>query len=232
MNKALITLSGAFLTLAFAGTAFAAGNGESNCQIVYGGGEICQEKIQFTLDKKVQSPTKGGDFVDNLSVNDSRFQAGNTVTFKIKVTNTGDKKIDRLDVVDTFPQYVTFVSGAGTFNSTNNTLSYTVSNLEKGQSNEQTIVVKLVDGAALPANQGVTCLTNNVVATDNRGIGANDASAFCVEKTVVTSKPTPAVFQNVPVKKIPETGPEMFSLLALVPAGLAGIALRKKSKIN
>lgn len=223
-----IALTGAFL--ATAGSAIAAG--ESNCQVVYGGGEVCQEKIQFTIDKKVQRPTKGADFVDNLSINDSRFQAGNTVTFKIRITNTGDKTIEKLNVVDTLPQYMTFLSGVGTYNSADNTVHYTISNLEKGSTNEQTLVVKVADAANLPSNQGVTCLTNAVSATDNRGVSANDSSAFCVEKQIISSKPTPAVFESVPVKKIPETGPEMLSLIALIPAGLAGIAIRKKTKLN
>lgn len=230
-KRTLIALTTVALTLSLVSVAFA--SGESQCQVIYGGGEVCQQKIQFTIDKKVQSPTKGGDFVDNLSINDSRFQVGSNVTFKIKVTNTGDKTIERLDVTDTLPSNMTFVSGAGTYNKNNNTITYTINKLEKGASNEQTIVAKLAD--SLPDNQGVACLTNTASGTDNNGIVANDASAFCVEQPgqpVLTGKPGQPVYENVPVKKIPNTGPEMFSLIALIPAGLAGFALRKKSKLN
>lgn len=234
MKKKLFALTLISLMLSQAATSYAAGttSGQSNCQVVYGGGEVCQEKIQFTIDKTVQRPTKGGDFVDNLSINDSRFQSGNNVSFKIVITNTGDKTIEKLDVIDTLPQYMTFVSGVGKYDSATNIVTYTITDLKKGETNEQTLVVKVADSSKLPVNQGITCLTNNAKATDNNGLVANDASAFCVEKQIITSKPTPAVFESVPVKKIPETGPEMLSLLALIPAGLAGIAIRKKTKIN
>ncbi len=230
-RKTLTTLfvTGAFL--ATAGTSFAAA-GSSQCQVVYGGGEICEDKIEFTLDKKVLLPTKGGNYVDNLTINDFRFQVGNTATFKIIVKNTGDKKIDTLTVVDTLPEHVNFVSGPGTYNNNNRTVTYTINNLEKGQSNEQVFTVTIAN--SLPSNQGIVCLTNQAAATNNNGITAKDTAGLCVEQGVTTVQPTPGpqVFQKVPVKNIPNTGPETLSLLALIPAGIAGFTLRKRAKIS
>lgn len=230
-RKTLATLfvTGAFI--ATTGTAFA-GSGSSQCQIVYGGGEICEDKIEFTLDKKVLLPTKGGNYVDNLTINDFRFQIGNTATFKIIVKNTGDKKIDTLTVVDTLPEHVNFVSGPGSYNNNNRTITYTINNLEKGATNEQTFAVTISN--TLPSNQGIVCLTNQATATNNNGITARDTAGLCVEQNVTGVQPTPApqVFQKVPVKNIPNTGPEMLPLLGLIPAGLAGLTLRKKAKIS
>ncbi len=40
------------------------------------------------------------------------------------------------------------------------------------------------------------------------------------------------MFEATPVKKIPETGPEMLPLLGLIPAGIAGFAMRRKYKLS
>lgn len=206
--------------------------GTSQCQVVYGGGEVCEDKIQFTLDKKVLMPTKGGDYVDNLTINDARFEIGNTATFRISLKNTGDRKIDSLTVVDSLPNHLDFVSGPGTYNNSNRTITYTINNLEKGAVNDQVFVVKVSN--SLPANQGVVCLTNKVTATDNNGISAKDSAGLCVQQSINAVQPTPApqVYNKVPVKNIPNTGPEMIPLLGLIPAGLTGLFLRKKSTIN
>ncbi len=218
-------LTGAFL--ATAGSAIAAG---SNCQIIYGGGQICQEQIKFTIDKKVLQPTKGGTFVDNLSITDTHFQPGSDVAFQITVNNTGDKSIDTLTVVDTLPSFLTFISGPGTFNSSNNTITYSISNLGTGASNQQSFVTKLLDSSKLPQNPTVTCMTNSVNANDNNGNSATDTSGLCVENPVST--PAPKIFTTVPPKSIPNTGPEILPLLGLIPAGLSGLILRKKSKLG
>lgn len=234
MNKSVIAFCASLLFLTNAGLSQAAGSGygQSNCQVIYGGGQVCANKIQFTIDKKVLTPTKGGTFVDNLGMNDVKFQPSQQVTFKITVKNTGDKKIDRLDVKDTLPSYITFVSGVGTYDKNTNVLSYTIANLEKDATNEQSFVGTIAGSDKLPQNQSVICLTNAAQATDNNGIMAKDTAGLCVEKGIIVKKPTPPVYESVPVKKIPETGPEALSLIALIPAGLAGFALRKKSKLN
>ena len=84
-----IALTSSFLLVGSASIAFASG-AYSNCDVVYGGGEVCPPNVSFTLDKLVQSPTKGGQFVDNLTVNDPMFNPNQDVTFQVKVKNTGD----------------------------------------------------------------------------------------------------------------------------------------------
>lgn len=219
-------VTGAFLAAAGAAIADGTGYGTSNCQVIYGGGQVCPTTLQFSIDKKVLAPTKGGTFVDNLGFNDAKFQPGDQVSFKIILRNTGDKAIDQLTVVDTLPSNVTFNSGPGTVS--NNTVTYIIKNLAVGASNEQTIVVNIGNIDTLPKDQGVMCLTNNVKGNDNNSAVANDSSSFCIEKAAMT----PKVFTTVPPKSIPNTGPEMLPLLGLIPAGIAGFTLRRKSKLG
>ena len=227
--KKLIATS--FVTVAFlatAGSAIASGTGygTSNCQVIYGGGQVCPTTLQFSIDKKVLAPTKGGSFVDNLGFNDAKFQPGDQVSFKITLKNTGDKTIDQITVVDTLPSYLSFNSGPGTVS--NNVVTYIIKNLAVGATNEQTIVLNIANADALPKDQGVMCLTNNVKGNDNQSDVANDSSAFCIQKEAMT----PKVFTTVPPKSIPNTGPEMLPLLGLIPAGIAGFTLRRKSKLG
>lgn len=232
-NTASLFLAGTLFLLVTNVSNAAGGYGTSNCQVIYGGGEVCPTSSQFSLDKKVQSPTKGGGFVDNLGMTDAKFAPDNQVVFKIIIKNTGEKNIDTLTITDTLPENVVFRTGAGVSNSDNKTVTYTIKNLPKGESNEQNIVVTVLSYDQLPKDQAIICLTNNVKATDNNGNIANDSAAFCIEKpiTQVPIKNIPEIFTKVPPKSIPNTGPEMLPLLGLIPAGITGLFLRKK-KLN
>jgi len=234
--KSFILAGAGIALLAAPLSANAAGNGygTSNCTVVYGGGQVCPTELKYSIDKKVQSPNKGGEFVDNLGFNDTKFAPSNQVTFKIVVKNTGENTINQLTVTDTLPDHVTFKSGAGVSNPSNKTVTYTINDLKKGESNEQTIAVTLSEAAKLPSDQGVICLTNKARATDTNGNAAEDASGFCVQKQAgaIPTKSLPQVQSTVPPKSIPSTGPEMLPLLGLIPAGITGLILRKKSKLS
>src|SRR5688500_19184342 len=110
MNKIFGLIFATILFFSVASTAVA--SGVSSCQPIYGGGETCEEKVKFTINKLVKSPAKDGAFVENLTINDPRYPAGSNISFKITVTNSGNKDITNLNVVDQFPQFLTFVSGA------------------------------------------------------------------------------------------------------------------------
>ena len=230
MNKAIrasISIGLAITTLGFITAAAANAAGTSNCQVIYGGGEVCPSDYKFSIDKLVQAPNKGGSFVDNIAMDDMRFRANDTVTFKIKVTNTGDSEISTLTITDTLPENVTLTKAPGSANG--RTITYTVNNLKAKESREELITVTINN---ITSDKNVICLTNNVSAKDNNGNNASDKASFCAEKETPSAKPTPQVYDKTPVKKIPETGPEMLPLLGLIPAGLAGLAMRRKSKLG
>jgi uncharacterized repeat protein (TIGR01451 family) len=228
LKKTTIAVTTVLLTLGIITAAHAAG---SECQVIYGGGEVCNKQVSFDLSKSVQSPTKGGDFVHNLQVTDAHFMPGQVVSFKIKVTNTGNSTINRITVNDTLPQFLTFVAGPGDFNNDTKTLTFEMENLNANETREVVISTKVVDASALPSSQSITCTVNKVTAQENNGATAQDSSQLCIEKQIFAA-PTPQVFTTVPVKTIPNTGPEMLPLLGLIPLGLTGLMLRKKSKLN
>ena len=227
--KSITRTTIAFITVAtlFAGVSFTAnaGNGGygaySTCQTVYGGGDNCAKDTSFTLNKLVQSPNKGGEFVENLTINDAKFAVGSQVNFKIVITNTGKKALTNIIVEDTLPAEVTFVSGAGKYNEKNRVVTFTIEKLDPGKSAELFVSAKV--------NKAGNCPVNAVRVIDSERNTADDTASFCTDTVVPQKDDGPVVQQTPPMKQTPQTGPELFSLAALLPAGAFGVYLRKKS---
>jgi len=191
----------------------------ADCQPIYGGGQTCTN-FNFTINKLVQMPN-GSNFVDNLSINDPRFSPSQIINYELIVTNTDSNTIPTINIVDTFPTYINFVSGPGSFNSNTNTLSFTVSNLGAGQSQTFNLQAKTANSNTVPA--GVTCVINQASGDDTHGDTASDSSQACIQNST-------AVLPATTVKTTPATGPEMIPLALLFPGALGGLFLRRKSK--
>lgn len=225
----LISLMTGLMSLSLASSASAS----TSCQPIYGGGETCVQVGNISINKTVKNPTTGS-FVDNLSVNDPKYTPTSTVNFQITVTNTGNGNISSTTVKDTFPNYVTFVSGPkdGKFDSNTKVLTFTVDDLAAGVSKTFDVSAKVVDQNSLPADQGVTCVVNQVNATSNDNQQSSDNSQFCIEKPTQPGTTTKGGLKVFPAPKVvttPATGPEMLPLIGLIPSGLFGIFLRKKT---
>ena len=232
LTKKLSTLAitGAFL--ATAGSAIAAGDyyGTSNCQVIYGGGEVCNTDVTFTINKMVGVPNKS-DFVENLNVNDANYTANATIPFKIVITNTGKNTISHVRITDTLPSYLTYVSGGGNWDQNARTVTFDLNGLEAGKSQQYILTTKVVSENQLPKDKASVCVINQIQAFEDNGAKATDSSQVCISRVIIPQKNAP-VYPSVPVKDIPKTGPEMLPLLGLIPAGLAGLVLRKKARIN
>ncbi len=209
--------------------------GSVACQPVYGGGENCLTVGNLLLNKMVLDPSsdtkgKAENYVENLSLNDSKYVADETIKFKLDVTNTGNKTISQVSVTDNLPNYVKFVSGPGSMNSNTNVLSFSLSNLNPNETRSYIIVGKIVDNSSLPKGQGNVCTVNQAEATSDSN-NSQDNAQFCITTTPGTSttKGGLPVYPAPQMKQTPATGAEMFSLLGLIPAAGAGLFLRKKS---
>ncbi len=213
--KILVLTSILTLGLILVGQAHASGN---NCAVgMYG--QSVGPCTRIVVDKKVQKPGSK-DFVDGLSALDPKYHVGDTVTFQIVVQNTG-KDITNLDVVDTLPQNVQFVSGPGNYDKNSNKLTFSISSLESGKSQTFYIMTKVIDSVAF-GNNGYVCVNNYVYAKDKNGATSDDSTQFCVERIIKVYPPTP-------VKQAPPTGPEAAALPILMGMGGAGMWLRKRS---
>lgn len=222
------------------------------CKPIFGGGSYNCTSNGLTVDKTVQD-AQSGVFVQNLGINDSHFTPESTITFRIIVKNTSSESINSITLKDTFPQYITYTSGDGKYDSSSKSLTISLSSLKKGESKQYDIKAKVAKVQELPQDQSVICLTNQALAKSSDQT-ISDNTQFCVQRqagvTVIptnTTKgnvvnPTPTIPSvskggqvvypitvNQSVTKTPSTGPEALALFALAPAGLLGSFLRRKA---
>jgi uncharacterized repeat protein (TIGR01451 family) len=184
---------------------------QETCETTYGGyGSVCKEGV-VSLDKLVWDASNGI-FVDNLGTADP-FQAGNEVTFRLKITNTGDFKIDTVFVRDDLPRYVEYVSGPQAddirnvnYDSGNRRLTFELTDLAVGETREIDFKVKIVGESDLP---GSACVVN-VAEAEANGEKDTDTAQICVTKS-----------GQVLGAVMPETGPSQLQLLFLEALGFA-----------
>ena len=214
-----------FILMASAQGVFA----DTACQPIYGGGQTCVQVGNVLINKTVQNPQTAA-FVDNLNINDPKFAPAVAVKFNITVTNTGSSTINKTTVKDTLPQFVSFVSGPGSFDSNTKDLTFDVGNLAAGESRTFTIAAKVADEGQLSADQGITCVVNQALATAENGQQGSDNSQFCIQKKVLgETKGGLKVLPSPQITITPPTGPEMLPLIGLIPTGIFGFLLRRKA---
>ncbi len=222
--KAFITISALILGL------FAAGSidGAQGCMPIYGGGKNCNTSKVLTIDKKVQSPTESG-FFDNLDSN-QRFRQNDVLNFQINITNVSKAPIKNLEIKDSFPSYLAFVSGPGEFDSKTKTLTIKLTELKASESRKYVLVARV---SVVPRN---VCLVNYVVVKTLNS-EADDNSKFCLAASPsqdqtgaeqTTKGGLPLMPSPKGISQTPSTGPELISLLGLIPAFLAGAYLRRR----
>lgn len=172
----LITLLTALITIFSSKAAFA------RCVSQYGGGETCYEG-ELRLDKVVKNPSSGT-YVDNLYSSDPNFSADQDVWFRLTVKNTGSDNLINIQVKDNFPNYVFFVSGPGSWDNSNKTLTWTIDNLSPSESKDYEIQGRIVNEGSLPNDSGTYCVTNYGEAKKDNKI-ASDTSQLCITKKVL-----------------------------------------------
>lgn len=236
-----------FLAIALALSLPKVANGQ--CTPIYGGGQTCVSG-NLVIDKKVANPQTGA-MVDNLFENDPKYGPDQLVTFQLRITNTGNSALTNVVVKDILPPHVRFESGPGAYTDATRTLTFTIQTLNAGETQTFTITARTVSADNLSKNR--VCGDPDMVI--NQGIAAvnnvavQDNAKFCIEKPaavggpVVVTQPTGVpgkgqptvtkgglkVFPAPLVTKTPPTGPEMLALAALLPTGLLGQFLRKRS---
>lgn len=206
------------------------GYGSVNCESSYGGGKNCKEG-NLSINKTVANP-KTGDMVDNLSVNDPKYGPDSVVTFQLTVKNNSTVDVDKATVKDTFPQFVSFNSGAGNFDKNSKTLSFEIQNLKAGESRSFTVTGKTASVSQLPVSQKVTCVTNQSSVTAKDMSGDEDNAGFCIEKEVVTTKGGLTVYPAPKLTSTPATGVPFIPMAMLMPGAIIGYFINKKAKLK
>ena len=166
----------------------------ARCVDQYGGGQTCYEG-ELRLDKVVKNPSNG-DYTDNLYSSDPNFSADQDVWFRVTVKNTGSDNLINMTVKDKFPNYILFVSGPGSWDDGNKTLTWTIDNLSPNESKDYEIKGRIVGEASLPTDSGTYCVTNYAEVKKDDKI-ASDTSQLCITKKVLGMTTMPKTGANL-----------------------------------
>src|SRR5258708_13916347 len=167
--------------------AFADNTYGTSCTPIYGGGTTCAQVGNISINKTVakptvQNPTSSSDYVQNLDINSSKYSPGQQINFQITVTNTSTSTLNSIIVKDMFPATVTFVAGPGSFDTTTQTLTYTLSNVQPNESRTDTIRGKIVSLDKLPSDQAIKCDVNQATAGQTGQEASVSNAQFCIQK--------------------------------------------------
>ncbi len=154
--------------------------------------------LSIVINKMVSVPTEqnindpsNAQYVDNLSSTDPRFHPGEYIYFKLAVQNTSTISITNVNVYDYLPSYINPVSGPGTYDSNNRTISFHAGDFDAGQEKDYYLKAQVNNQDNLPSDKGLFCLVNKATASNDQ-VSDNDTAQFCVEKVVpkITSAPS------------------------------------------
>ncbi len=202
----IVLLSSAF----FAGTVHADS---------YGNGH--EVPANLTINKEVKNPITNG-FVENLGSTDPTFSPGSTVTFKLTVKNASGETFSPVEVVDQFPDYLTFIESTtpGTYDVGKRRLVMNLENLIAGESRTIEVTAKVAERSAFASDRDFFCVSNYTKATaPARPNGDDDTAELCITTRVKGA-------ENLPVAGFNDFA-TILPFLSL--GGIGFILLKKKS---
>ena len=155
----------------------------SGCTNQYGSTVECPSN-HIVINKKVRHPINMNVFVENLTSNDAAYAPNDIVEYDIAVSNTSNVNYQEVTVSDTLPMHLTFDSGPGSYNSSTNMLTYTLTNLNAGTTVRNRFTAKVK--AATEFANNLTCNVNNYVkVTGPDGQTDDDTASLCVQTRVM-----------------------------------------------
>ncbi|OGG18921.1 hypothetical protein A3D78_05695 [Candidatus Gottesmanbacteria bacterium RIFCSPHIGHO2_02_FULL_39_14] len=183
---------------------------------VYGGGVISPREGDILLEKMVKNPASGI-FVDHLGPTDPRYRPLQIITFQVRVQNPGEETLENIAVVDSLPDFLDFMSGPGTYDADNRQLSWTVKNLDGGNSELFEIKARVSHESILPEDKEVICPVN-VVEANAPDRSDRDESQFCIEK-------------KIEIPQVPSAGPSLWLItsLSITSSLIGGLIIRRIS---
>lgn len=173
--KQILTLSAAIAVFSLGTLAVRA----EDCVTQYGGsqyGTSCNPN-DLVINKEVQKigehdGNNNPIYVENLSMEDNKLQAGAYMTFRLTVKNNSNQEFDQVQVRDIFPPYMSYVSGgpSGTvYDAQSRTMTAYLDDLKAGESRVLIITAKAEEAASFPADKANFCVVNTAqVKKDDR----------------------------------------------------------------
>ncbi len=174
----------------------------NGCDLIYGGGQTCQQTGNITVDKKIKHPIENR-FLDQLTSDDPSFTPDQQITFTIDVKNTGRSTIKNITLEDLFPpQLIRYDDTVGKFDNKTKILNYPIEKLKGNEAKKITLKARVLKADQFPNNNDPVCLLNQVRAYTSRTKNnpSQDNVRFCLEKQAAAQQPqqTPSTSQGSP----------------------------------
>jgi hypothetical protein len=189
----------------------------ANVPSAHGNYYYYEEEIDIYIDKMVSLPREDNQgvlvFRDNLSDADGeRYQKDQIVVFELRVKNVGDKTINKVTVVDKFPDYIDYPYDNGGWNDADSTYTYEIYDLEVGEEDVRQIEGRVTTDADV-------CLVNVAEARPEGGDPDTDTAKLCIGEEG----------EVLGVKVMPETGINLWvGLIVFLATGAGALLVRKK----
>jgi uncharacterized repeat protein (TIGR01451 family) len=184
-------------------------------------GQSCPPPANLTVNKYVKNPITNV-FVENLGSTDPTFSPGSTVTFKLSIKNGSGETFSPVEVIDQFPDYMTYVSSSvqGSYDAGKRRLVIKLENLIAGESRNIEVTAKVADRSAFASDRDFFCVSNfTSVTAPARPDGDNDTAEFCITTRVGGATNLPVAGFN-----------DFITLIPFVSLGGIGLVLLKKTK--
>lgn len=253
MRLFLFSVSLALSTIFLTSSAFAAETPPPGCTPLYNGGLVCSNSSVLSINKKISNPTitvqsnkslQDTDFTENIEPTATSYKANSLIAFRIYITNTSRMNLKKIVVKDVFPsQYLRYVSGSGSYDTSNHTFSTVIEELKPKDTKTVTILAMTAKENELLKSTAPYCTINIAYATVNNKI-SQDASHICI----TAANPSPAPLSSNPMTPTskgglpigspitsqygqitPDTGPETIIIVGFVISFALGFFLRRKS---
>lgn len=182
-------------------------------------GSTCNYPTDLIINKEVKNPITNV-YVEHLGSTDPTFSPGSTITFKLIVRNTSGETFHPVEVVDQFPDYLTYVSSsvAGNYDAGTRRLVMTLEHLIAGETREIEVTAKVADKTAFNDDTSFFCSSNYTkVTTPARPNGDDDTSEFCMTTRINGSSTLPVAGFN-----------DLVTMIPFLSLGGIGLALLKK----
>jgi uncharacterized repeat protein (TIGR01451 family) len=198
------------------------------CFTQYGGGETCvdvEEDGNINVDKKVSKEDKN--YENHIQSSTHKFEAEDSVYFKIKVENTGNVDLKNVELKDVLPDFLSYdkmLDGPSPKDKDGSTIKWDLGSLDKGESETIKFVAKVADESYLPVDDKV-CLTNVAKAKGEREDNEDkeedaDYANFCIELGDVLGEEAPT--------ELPKAGNSLTLAIAGLTSIVSGAVYKKK----
>lgn len=189
----------------------------------------------IAFDQMISNPAsvKLTDFIDNITVRDTKYKPDQLFMVRTKVKNVSNIIVPNVFITGSISKYLKYVSGPISIDKGGSNYSINAGDLQPQEEKTFIITFKTASDAELEA-KALTIFSNVMRAQGDGCNGAEDSAQIIIERQVLgTTKGGLPIAELQDVKKYPNAGPEYGVLFLALQAGIFGAGyIIKKTSLN